>query len=173
MRLERRLLIYWSRGFFFARNTVSVENPLCDNITQWGGISSSTVLYFQQREEGRYLLRQCHHMIPSSSALFFVNRIFACGWFVMGTLTRHRHLTFMRLYIAGLRRGARHVLSYPTRGQRTWSNARTARHTNTALRRIVRPLQQAVDTMRPLQRGGRLVRIRYSAAAQQAARPWY
>lgn len=131
LKFEQLLRIYWSRNFLYGGKTQSFRVNLDEFFFDKPGLNKFSINLFSKRFEVAHLLLLKNSQILFSDA-FSLNQRKAINVFLSKIISINNNifelkkLNQIRKYLIRTYRGRRLALGKPSRGQRTWSNARTA-----------------------------------------------
>jgi len=144
MKFEHVLQIYWSKGFLTNGKLQSFNTSFKNLFNEPGGASKSTQLKLIQRFELYSLIRRPNQPISSISDTLpeSLNLLFSKITNINNSVSDLTKYSLLRLYLTKTTRGRSHALGKPSRGQRTWSNAWSAYHTNNITRSFINAYQK-------------------------------
>jgi ribosomal protein S13 len=139
MKFEHVLQIYWSKGFLMSGQLQSFHTSFHKLFIVPKGSSVSTKTMIISRFEQYTLVRHPTQPIYLLGTLFTLglNTLFSQIANINASTTELVKQNCLRLYLIKTTRGRSHALGKPSRGQRTWSNAWTAYHSNTVIRLFI------------------------------------
>ena len=139
MKFEHVLQIYWSKGILFNGKLQPFNIPFSKLFAQTGGFNHPTKNQLIRRFEANKLLRNPDLSLNELSPCVgpSLNHIFSKLTSVNNSVFDLTRYTLIRLYLIKTTRGRSHALGKPSRGQRTWSNAWNAYHTNKITRSFI------------------------------------
>lgn len=147
MKFEHVLQIYWSKGLLINGKLRSFDTPLKALFTSSRGFNQATLNNLIMRFEFypkssilHKLVSEAHPTLATS-----LNLIFSQLTSVNNSVAEVQKYQLLRLYLIKTTRGRSHALGKPSRGQRTWSNAWSAYHTNKITRAFIGAYQRTAN----------------------------
>jgi len=139
MKFEQLLKIYWSRGFLYAGKSQSFNVNLIEFFNEKSGLSTTSVKKFIKRFELNYFLwkKSKTFLALDLDKRKVINMYLSQLTSINNNLIELIKYNLIRLYLIKTYRGRCHALGKPTRGQRTWSNAWTAKRCNLIIKNFI------------------------------------
>ncbi len=141
MKFEQILKIYWSRGFLFAGRTQPFNSTFTDFFYDKKGLSGASRLCFIKRFEMQFFFlfknKDKTFMEYPLEQRKIINMYLAQLTSINNDIFESIRYSLIRLYLIKSHRGKCLALGKPSRGQRTWSNAKTASKNNTILKKFI------------------------------------
>lgn len=144
MKFEHVLQIYWAKGFLLNGKLQSFNVPFNSMFEITGGFNWATKRLLINRFE-LFILRRRPNLLLSQFGPAFtssLNIMFSQLTTVNNSVFELTKYNLLRLYLIKTTRGRAHALGKPSRGQRTWSNAWSAYHTNKVTRAFISEYQR-------------------------------
>ena len=144
MKFEHVLQIYWSKGFLTNGKLQPFHVSFNDMFKVPGGFSWPMKRLLIERLESQKLGRRPNVNLSDLGQWVVpgLNLFFSQITSVNNTVFELTRYNMLRLYLVKTTRGRSHALGKPSRGQRTWSNAWSAYHTNKITRSFIGEYQK-------------------------------
>ena len=145
MKFEHVLQIYWSKGFLMSGHLQNFSTSFHNLFVIPKGCAASTKTMLINRFENYKLAKDPYQPLYMLGTVFTLslNILFSQSVSVNTSVTEVIKHNYIRLYLIKTTRGRSQALGKPSRGQRTWSNAWTAYHSNTFIRSFIGIHQRA------------------------------
>lgn len=142
MKFEQYLKIYWSRNFLYGGKTQPFQVTFTEFFIDKSGLKTKSIKLFYKRFEIKHLI-----LLKNSEILF--SKEFSLSQrkvfnYYLSKLTSINNEIFelqkfnqIRSYLIKTYHGRRLSLNKPSRGQRTWSNASTAKICNIHIKNFI------------------------------------
>lgn len=136
MKFEQLLQIYWSRGFLYGGASQKFNITLNELVTNLPGLSRMSIKQFIKRFELTSFVRSPDYTFLMVRLDFrkVINMYLSQLTSINNHFFELKKFNIIRLYLIRSFRGKAQALGKPSRGQRTWSNAKTAYLHNKTLR---------------------------------------
>ena len=152
MNFEQLLQIYWSKGFFYNGNLQSFNLNLNNLFKTFNNFNFRNKIKFIQRLELTSFkidyFKQLSLLTPGFKRILniYLSQLININY-------NYIHLikyTLIRLYLIKTFRGKCNFLGKPSRGQRTWSNRKTAQKLNKSLKFFINEVKKKYNTTTPV-----------------------
>ena len=136
MKFEQLLQVYWSKGFLYGGKVYSIDSNLRDFFCSKPGFAVLGKKKLTSRFEFSFLICGKKNSLASLPLddRKIINMYLSQITSINHNLFELTRYNLIRLYLIKTFRGRAQALGKPCRGQRTWSNAKTAYRCNRIIR---------------------------------------
>lgn len=146
MKFEQLLKIYWSRNFLYGGKTQQFRITFFEFFYEKKGMGPLTQNMFSKRFELQYFFlfrnynKQLHTFSVAKRKSFnvFLSKLIS----INHSIFEVQKYNLIRLFLIRSYRGRCHAIGKPSRGQRTWSNGRTAYNVNKVTRHFIQEVKK-------------------------------
>nr|ASY95720.1 ribosomal protein S13 [Paraurostyla sp.] len=145
--------MYWSRSFLYGGKTQPFQVTFFEFFDDKPGISKKSIDQFIKRFEAQHyfllkhnetLLSKLYKLGKRKTINIYLSKILTINYNIF-EIIRFNHI---RLYLIKTFRGRCHALGKPSRGQRTWSNAKNAYKCNNYIQNFIQNVKK-INTKKP------------------------
>lgn len=146
MKFEQLLQVYWSKGFYYAGRMRTFDFTINELFEELKGLNNYSKRLFTKRFEFgplRFFPNKNFNLIKlPSEKRKIINMYLSQMSSVSHEITVLLRYNAIRLYLIKSFRGRAQALGKPSRGQRSWSNASTAKKTSSLLKIFINDIKK-------------------------------
>lgn len=146
MKFEQLLQVYWSKGFYYAGKMRTFDFTINELFSEFKGLNNyAKYLFIKRFEFGRFRFspnKDFNLISLPSEKRKIINMYLSQMSSVSHEISLLLRYNAIRLYLIKSFRGRAQALGKPSRGQRTWSNASTAKKIPSLLKTFINDMKK-------------------------------